>query len=82
MLDVNEVLADIDNVNAMYGANMRHYILNAFGSSIRNGWWLMAACMVIILALTFMKKQWETEKEVDSLVFNDKKSIPELEKGP
>lgn len=81
LLDVDEVLADMDSIGATYGADMRHRILDAVGSSMRSGWWLMAACAVTVLALTFMVEQRQTREEVDSSIFDDKKSIPESEKG-
>lgn len=69
LLDVDKTLAHMDNIQATYGADVTHRILDACGSSMRSGWWLMAGCAVIVLVLTFMVEQHQSQNEADSSVF-------------
>lgn len=81
MLDVDKTLADMDNIQATYGADVRHRILDACGSSMRSGWWLMSGCAVIVLGLSFLLEHRQRQSEGDPSVFDDSKSDVEFEKG-
>lgn len=80
MLDVNKTLADMDNIQATYGTHVRNRILDAYGSSMRSGWWLMSGFAVVVLGLTFLVEQRQRQNEADSSGFDDSKSDVEVEK--
>lgn len=81
-LDVDGILADMNDFIDAHGADMRQIVLDAFVSSMGRGWWLMFACAMAVLVLTFTVKEHRTRNEVASSFIGDSKSIPEVEKEP
>lgn len=81
VLDVDEVWDDMENVLETDGSDLRRSILDTFGPSMRSGWWLMFACAVTVLALSFLVDQHQIQEELDTSTFNDGESIGEAEKG-
>ncbi|KAF8247314.1 putative efflux pump antibiotic resistance protein [Wilcoxina mikolae CBS 423.85] len=55
--EVGVVLEDVTKVKEMFDGDMRKRIVDVYARSMRNGWWLMFACAVAVLACTAAARQ-------------------------
>lgn len=79
--NINETLADISSDKVAYGTDVRQRILDAYGSSMRSGWWLLFACAGILLILTFMVERSNTRGAVAPSTVDNGEKVSESERG-
>ncbi|KAJ0115724.1 MFS general substrate transporter [Diaporthe amygdali] len=82
LLPVEASLADVQKLTDDSGnSNLINRFLDAYGSSMQHGWWLMFACAVFVLVLSFFVEQRKLHDDVSLPTLDGRQSL-EAEKGP
>lgn len=80
VLGKNETLPTMESTDKVYGV-LRRLVLDEMVSRMRNGWWLMFACALAVLVLSFLVDQSQIQEEVDSHRVDDEEEGLLDEKG-
>lgn len=70
VLGKNETLPTMESTDKVYGV-IRRLVLDEMLARMRNGWWLMFACALVVLVLSFLVDQSQIQEEVESQKFDD-----------
>lgn len=79
--DVEATLAAMGNIDDEFVASIRPRVRDARGSSMQSGWWLMFACALALLVLSFSVDRFQIRNEGETLGSHDDEKVPEVEKG-
>lgn len=79
--DVEATLAAMGNIDDEFVASIRPRVRDARGSSMQSGWWLVFACALTLLVLSFSVDHFQIRNEGESLGTDDDGKVLEIEKG-
>lgn len=79
--DVAQTLADMGNAEDEYVAGMKPHVRDAYESSMPAGWWLMFACALVVLALSFLTRRSSARDDRDLSILDDSEKESEAEKA-
>ena len=79
--DVAQALADTGKIDGEFCAGFESRVRDAFGWSMQAGWWLMLACALTVLALSFLVEPSQLRKDGDSSRPGDGEKVSEADKG-
>lgn len=77
--DVEATLAAMGNIDDEFVASIRPRVRDARGSSMQSGWWLMFACALTLLVLSFWVDRSQIRNKGESLGSHDDEKVLELE---
>lgn len=79
--DVAQTLVNMGKIHDESCAGFKPRVRDAYGFSMKAGWWLMLACALTVLALSFLVEPSQLRNERDSSRPDDGEKVSDAEKG-